>query len=242
MTAKTLILCGRTGVGKDTIANLIRKYQPNSRTLSLAAPLKEFAELLFAFTQEQLYGPSHCRNAPDPRSVIEVWSAARRRLPALGPAWLSEILPPPATHGYDTIAEVKALGNWFVTEQLHSVRAGQLIPRRILQTLGTDLGRDCFGQDTWVNCANRRAESYGSGLTVITDGRFPNEAEATLSKGGAAWLIESGSPGASTDAHASETMLDTIPRERFNFMIVNPKDGDFQRLDRQVAFGLSQLT
>ena len=64
-----------------------------------------------------------------------------------------------------------------------------LSPRQIMQTLGTEGGRDLFRQDIWVKrgeiewanfCANNQ---YRSGL-IFTDVRFENEAEMIRLNGG----------------------------------------------------------
>lgn len=54
-------------------------------------------------------------------------------------------------------------------------------PRHLLQTLGTEWGRQMVSPDIWVSAAMARVESYG---TVIADVRFDNEADAIRSRGG----------------------------------------------------------
>lgn len=239
MKPKKLIICGRAGAGKDSVANIISQHR-KVRIFGQAAPLKEFAEMLFGFTREQLYGPSEKRNAVDPRSLVDTWSIAQRRLPGIGPMWLAEVIPGMMSH--PAHEAYRKLIYWFEDERRHSMRHSALVPRRVLQTLGTDYGREQLGQDVWINYAARRADSYeGSNyeMVVIPDGRFPNEANAIVEKGGAAWLVESSLTAAAD--HASERMLDTIPRAVFNHCITNPKDGDFKRLEKQVLEGLSNL-
>ncbi len=51
---------------------------------------------------------------------------------------------------------------------------------RLTQIMGTQIGRNLIGQDTWVNLAARK---FGP-RTVVTDTRFPNEARLIKSKGG----------------------------------------------------------
>ena len=55
-------------------------------------------------------------------------------------------------------------------------------PRRALQTIGTDWGRDIINKDLWLLCAERAIAS--SPNLVISDVRFDNEAKLIRSKGG----------------------------------------------------------
>lgn len=56
-------------------------------------------------------------------------------------------------------------------------------PRYVMQTLGTEWGREMLGDDIWVKAALNRASNSDVG-TIITDVRFPNEAEAIREAGG----------------------------------------------------------
>lgn len=55
--------------------------------------------------------------------------------------------------------------------------------RRLLQRLGTEVGRDIVGPDIWLRIAARRVEALRPAPVVITDVRFPNEV---------AWCAERG--------------------------------------------------
>jgi hypothetical protein len=77
-------------------------------------------------------------------------------------------------------------------------------PRELLQTLGTEWGREMVSQDIWITIALRRARQYeGSSWNVaITDVRFENEAEAIRDAGGQVWRVER--PGAGLSGEAAE--------------------------------------
>lgn len=82
-------------------------------------------------------------------------------------------------------------------------------PRHILQTLGTEWGRDCIHPEVWLMCWERAAQqSLDSGVPVVCDDlRFPNEAALIRRLGGELWTISR--PGATaTKPHASEGGLD----------------------------------
>jgi len=98
-------------------------------------------------------------------------------------------------------------------ERPHPVLNG-LTPRHAMQTLGTEWGRNCMGEDFWAELLVARirdrqvADAY-CGLPptrfVITDLRFPNEARILREQVGAQIVRIERSDLVSTDAHASET-------------------------------------
>lgn len=77
--------------------------------------------------------------------------------------------------------------------------------RNLLQRMGTEVGRELFGQNFWVDQAIKRAED-GSRI-VFADCRFPNEADAIKKLGGKMFRIERDGVTAA-NAHISETALD----------------------------------
>lgn len=81
--------------------------------------------------------------------------------------------------------------------------------RRFLQELGVAIRT--LDPDFWLNIAKARIEALDSETpVVITDVRFPNEAEAVVELGGDVVRIVRPSI-VSTDTHASETALDDYP-------------------------------
>lgn len=90
-------------------------------------------------------------------------------------------------------------------------------PRTILQKFGTDAMRTTFGGDIWVKALLAQMKQMSAqrdtpARFVVTDVRFPNEAEAVKEWGGACWhLTRIGlSPALTAGAaqHPSETALD----------------------------------
>lgn len=98
-------------------------------------------------------------------------------------------------------------------------------PRHLLQTLGTEAGRSAH-PETWIRRLFRTMEAWeaadeNEGLGdlrvgyVISDVRFPNEADAIRKHGGTIWRVNR--PGFSTgslEAHASETSIEAIFPDR----------------------------
>lgn len=100
-------------------------------------------------------------------------------------------------------------------------------PRWALQRLGTEAVRNVIGTETWVKSAMLRIRRRGPRV-VITDVRFPNEADAILDRGGEVWRVDR--PGLPPAEHASETGL--LDYGRWTSVIVN--DGSLSDLESSV--------
>lgn len=82
--------------------------------------------------------------------------------------------------------------------------------RTLLQRMGTEVGRNLFGEDFWVDLWLRNwyrlRDYYGDDVNVVsTDVRFPNEARAIMGLGG--YVIEVKRTGCEPDGHDSEEPL-----------------------------------
>jgi len=79
-------------------------------------------------------------------------------------------------------------------------------PRQLMQTLGTEWGRNCVHPELWVLLAERRVQDFKAQAedVIITDVRFPNEADMILRNGGELWHIYRDS-AATVNEHVSET-------------------------------------
>lgn len=77
-------------------------------------------------------------------------------------------------------------------------------PRYAMQTLGTEWGRKCMGEDFWVNLWRWDAEVAidKGGRVVVDDCRFPNEAAMVRRMGGDIYRI--GGRGGIAGDHESE--------------------------------------
>ncbi len=84
--------------------------------------------------------------------------------------------------------------------------------RYAMQTLGTEWGRLCLDRDLWVNIGIAKAKQYDK--AVITDVRFPNEAEAIKEQGGIIIRVLRETSDKAKDEHASE-MIDNIVPDYF---------------------------
>lgn len=175
---------GSANSGKDTVADhLVKRY--GFAKVALADPMKRFCMEVYAFTEDQLWGPSPKRNAPDKRYPREhTWVDGVCECCGVG--YPAKRVQPSGVVTTDDVPQC------------------YLTPRYALQQLGTEWGRSCYS-DTWANYAMRVAKAiledgrqyhapYGlyseheilapimdyKGV-VIPDVRYPNENNAAVS-------------------------------------------------------------
>lgn len=104
--------------------------------------------------------------------------------------------------------------------------------RRLLQIFGTEIGRTLLGSDIWVDLALKNLDPTVD--YVVTDVRFPNEAQAIKDKGGLIWRVSRPSVNA-VNQHLSEMAL---AEHKFDAYISN--DADLAHLRAQVDKLLSE--
>jgi hypothetical protein len=105
--------------------------------------------------------------------------------------------------------------------------------RRLLQLLGTDFGRKMLGDDVWIKIALSGIKPEDK--VVISDVRFPNEADAIRKLGGIVWRINRRNHSA-VNGHVSEHAMDNY---MFNHVIYN--DGTLDDLSDEVFMLAKQL-
>lgn len=195
-------LSGYAKSGKDTVAEMIIELTRESvaglmtespwQIKKFSGKLKVIASLLTGIPVEQ-FEDQEFKNS------------------LLGPEWEVEH----TAFGYDYVTEPMSV-------------------REFLQNLGTDAIRNGLHKNAWVNAlmADYRKEEKSERLSdymrlvsppskwVITDVRFPNEAEAIKERGGV--IIRIDRPGIKpVNAHPSETALDNWD---FDYKIANVSD------------------
>jgi len=111
-------------------------------------------------------------------------------------------------------------------------------PRSLMQTLGTEWGRDIVKDSLWVDILRRRAWQYmRAGLHVVVDDmRFENEYQAIRSIGGQVWKITRPEAALPT-GHSSDGNLNHF---EFDRVIVN--DGSVDDLRQAVMTALEYRT
>lgn len=93
--------------------------------------------------------------------------------------------------------------------------------REFLQRFGTEMGRNTFGENFWIEQWERSYRILNASHVIVTDVRFLNEAVKIHSKGGV--IIEIQRPDHGPDGHASEEPLD---RGLIDTIVVNDSNLD----------------
>ena len=118
-------------------------------------------------------------------------------------------------------------GDWAVSAEISG--------RTYLQRFGTEAHRDVFGDSFWIDAALDGYDPSDGELLVVTDCRFPNEAQAVRQHGGLVWRVERPSLSSSSE-HVSETPL---PDDLVDEVLVN--DGTLDELRQCVVARMEQL-
>lgn len=118
------------------------------------------------------------------------------------------------------------------------VIVSQLTVREYLQLCGTEGHRSTFGDDFWVEAVDLKHEEPE--LVVVTDCRFPNEADTIRRAGGKIVRIQGTAAVEQAEpAHASEVMFSSgdVDWTIFN----DRRDDNFASLDEQLRAMLERL-
>jgi hypothetical protein len=213
-----IAISGKMGSGKDTIGEIIQyisaeskidmvsqnqsvsledlikgKFKENSdwEIKKMAGKLKDIASILIGCTREQL----------EDREFKEK---------ELGEQWLVY-----KSHGsiFTTWQEAYE----YCGEQESDVDSYTLTPRLMLQLLGTDCARKIIHPNTWANAFWADYKIENNPKWIITDCRFPNEADSIKERNGIIIRVERGNIKSSN--HPSETGLDDY--KDFDYVIQN---------------------
>jgi len=234
-----LTINGEADNGKDYVADYLCKNLDLVK-ISLADPMKRFVRQLFGFPADNLWGASEKRN--ELLDAQPLWNAAFTQLHTMHQftaAVVSESLGPDVrARAFD------GLQTWFTT--LRRQNPEKLSARVVLQTLGTEWGRETY-PNLWIDylfnvqlplLAQGYSYRYDLGVILndgledgerhvrrgicIPDQRFENELEAFESRGGTTLRVRRLSrvrrDGGNTGitGHKSELEQRGIPDERFS--------------------------
>lgn len=211
------MIIGITGnklAGKDTIGrHLVHRHAFERK--SFAAPLKKALAVLFDIPLEEL----EQHKVDDTVKVALGYENRPKLQDKEGNTWQP---------GVDFPEEIVPSAMWSPIISF-SVR-------HLMQRFGTEVGRNTFGKDFWVDRAlplNGDQLKFEDGRIstnniVVTDVRFENEAERIIDLGGV--IIEVRRPEKDDgDTHESES---GIPEHLIQYMIMN--DSDFEGLYKAV--------
>ena len=224
---------GKIGAGKDLLCDIINylgqeedwdsfehfmeessTYNDNYKNKKFAGKIKDIICLLIGCTREQI----------EDREFKEA---------ELGEEWrIWQISYDTERHLFSDKKEAEKMCDeiWDHTDFLETFL---LTPRKLLQLIGTEAGRQIIHPNIWVNAlfadySDGSVEDLGEKLKlkhlsnwIITDVRFPNEVKAIEDKGGTVIRIERTPRSYGTEfkiEHSSETALDDYD---FDYVINN---------------------
>lgn len=210
-------ISGVAGAGKDTVADMLVKK--GWVKVSLADPLKRICKDVFAFSDEQLWGPSECRNIPDER--YPRWST------------YGKLLPHTVIH--KSLTPRRAL-------QLCGTEFGRACYPNVWINYALRMAKEILDGGYVYTPQSGLVSEYGHPNApklpyigvVIPDVRFRNEMDAILAAGGKLVRIVRSVAGLSGDAgqHVSETEQAKVPDEFFDQILRN--DFSLDALQSQV--------
>jgi hypothetical protein len=214
--AKKLIVgvSGKKQSGKNTMCDCLyklftEKYSPEDVSiLSFADALKQkVCKDVLGLTEEQVNGTDEQKNT----LTIYKW----------------ENLPHEIRHhnkigcGYAPNGEV--------CEYIKPT--GYMTAREIMQVVGTDIFRNYFDDNIWVNATLRDIEKSDAKVVLISDVRFPCEVESLIKEGG--YVIRLLRDVCEADSHSSEVALDDFNFEKKNCIIFDNKDMSIEQQNEE---------
>lgn len=193
-------ISGKKNSGKDLAGEIIREFDQSYRVVKYADKLKDIVCLLIGCTREQLED----RDFKESPLGEEWWIIECMFKENSGV--VKKILP---YKDRDSIVSGKY-------DNIMSFETIKVTPRWLLQYIGTECFRQIIHPNTWVN-ATYAGINDGDNV-VITDVRFPNEADAVKEHGGIVIRISRPVTDKVSDNHVSETALDNYD---FDYIINN---------------------
>lgn len=128
----------------------------------------------------------------------------------------------------------------------YGIRSSDTKDGNLLQYLGTEWGRNTYGQDVWTDCMANVLKTYHSDSTivVIDDLRFENEFRLLKNLGATLIRLECSEElrkgraemWRENTSHPSETGLDHIPREEWDLVLDSGVLNTRQILDSVLQF------
>ena len=130
----------------------------------------------------------------------------------------------------DMLLQIPGVTNEMVEGRLKEIPNmifGGHTPRKAMQTLGTEWGREMMIEDIWIDSWHRRVLSrFDRKIPLsVEDCRFPNEAKKVRELGGEIWMVTRKQCEDLPGNHMSETQMDGVKPKIFL-----KNNGDFQKL------------
>lgn len=193
MSTIIIAIAGRKQSGKDTLCRFLTERLENipSKIYSFADPLKRFCIDVMGLREEQCYGSDAEKNT----KTKYLWDNISAEIRA--------------KYGKEEVVSAMIHKEFGGMEQVSAVkriqRTGPMTGREVMQVFGSDLMREMFSENIWVNATINTIKKEGYLISFISDMRFPSEVNSVLNNGG--YIIRL-TRKMFQDIHISETALD----------------------------------
>lgn len=223
-------LCGDAGAGKDTVANMMQEYFEGSATkYSFAEPVYRLAAAILGTTVPDLENRST-------KEVTQSWQITQRCLVNARDYFNSINLDhykdfPEAWHEFVVHLENYMQPYSSLYEKEDTIFTLSISPRKMLELVGTELGREILQQDVWIDRIVRDVALNKVRVAIISDVRFENEAKFIHDKEGELIKIAATkNPYKINSNHPSNKGID---QEYLTGVIVNEMNG-LKELEEEV--------
>ncbi|QCW23871.1 deoxynucleoside-5'-monophosphate kinase [Pantoea phage vB_PagS_AAS21] len=223
-------LCGDAGAGKDTVANMMQEYFEGSATkYSFAEPVYRLAAAILGTTVPDLENRST-------KEVTQSWQITQRCLVNARDYFNSINLDhykdfPEAWHEFVVHLENYMQPYSSLYEKEDTIFTLSISPRKMLELVGTELGREILQQDVWIDRIVRDVALNKVRVAIISDVRFENEAKFIHDKEGE--LIKITSPKNPYKINSNHPSNNGIDAEYLTGIIVNEMNG-LKELEEEV--------
>lgn len=238
-------LYGAAGSGKDEVAFAMERWANlqdiSFQKISFAAPVYELASVIFG-TSLELLGERSRKELPN-------WfTVTKEQLEHANDLWSARGLAEYADFAYIwPIFENEWLGSYRV-DPIHPARETDLYsvyisPRRILQLIGTELGRNLVSETVWINTLKKSIIAAKADLVVVSDIRFDDEARIihqipNMSESLVLNIVSTKSPHLIKTNHVSEA---GVSDSLVNIKFTNTFEG-LEKLEKDVFIFLEDYT
>lgn len=204
---KFIVIAGQKQVGKTTASVILTKLlRQNGKTVHqdfFARPIKEFCVNVLGIPRELVYGSNEQKN----QETQYMWDNMSQEI----------------REKYSTISTtIGSIGE-------RDLRSGPMTVREVMQVFGTDIMRDMFDKNIWAYKPFRA--KYINDYVILDDGRLLNEIE--IAKRYKSYTIKIVRSTGFQDEHQSEQEINTVPRDMFNFDILN--NCTMQNYEKKIA-------
>lgn len=127
----------------------------------------------------------------------------------------------------------------YIPRAISDGKRGFMTAREIMQVVGTDIFRNYFDDNVWVNATLREINNSNVKVILISDIRFPSEVISIINEEG--YVIRLLRDVCETDSHSSENALNDFDFKRQNCIILDNKDMNVKQQNEATISLLSKI-